>query len=222
MTLLWNYTGCPRRTPLQKTYCRAAPLPLYCVAVVSARVHVVNSMRYVKTLSSVMSCSEDFKGMLALANSRQSLNMSKHSEKHKFQRLYGNSKQSRQRRNTLLTHNGGRGPELSEEGRKETRHLGRLTWWRAPSKLLRVNLRISSTQTCKYQNLEKTPKKTQRQKPDVKCKRAPSASNLARPPARTQTHSHKDGMDSCKHVCPSSQTRSSQHRVGLSLGCSRS
>lgn len=29
-------------------------------------------------------------------------------------------------------------------------------------------------------------------------------------------------MDSCKHVCPSSQTRSSQHRVELSLGCSRS
>lgn len=29
-------------------------------------------------------------------------------------------------------------------------------------------------------------------------------------------------MDSCKHLCPSSQTRSSQHRVGLSLGCSRS
>lgn len=34
----------PPTNPLQKTYCRAAPRPLYCVAVVSARVHVVNSM----------------------------------------------------------------------------------------------------------------------------------------------------------------------------------
>lgn len=137
-----------------------------------------------------MSCSENFKGMLALAYSQQSLNMSKHSEKHKFRRLYGNSKQSRQRRNTLLTHNGGRGPELSEEGREETKPWRSLMWWCAPSKLLRVNLCVQScfpsTQTCKYQNLEKKPKRNPKNLM-WNVNASPSAHKLAHPHANTLT-----------------------------------
>lgn len=60
-----------------------------------------------------MSCSENFKGMLALTYSKQSFNMSKHNENTNSDYFTETASNQDTAKEHLLTHNGGTGPELS-------------------------------------------------------------------------------------------------------------
>lgn len=156
-----------------------------------------------------MSCSEDFKGMPALAYSQQSLNMSKHSEKPKFRRLLRKQQAIKtakghfaysQRRTRARAKRGGK--ERNAALRQANVMACSLQATTGESTCLKL---LSSTQTCKYQNLEETNQKHNPKNLMWNVNAPPSAGNLARPPARKHTHTRMEWTPANTSALPAKQ-----------------